>query len=146
MLSWAVVCSLGLFCFILLMCFVLSTSVPVLPFRIEHSSASKLATRHLDVQFQCFLSCSFSTKYHDHCMQFSLHGWILQVEKDRGFTAVHKYDHLLAPNIFMFSSFNAHLNCTICLTQSINVNCLCRKVTVDDFWMCDIIPRCLQVN
>lgn len=44
--------------------------------------------------------------------------------RDMGFTALCKYDHLLGPVYSYSHSFSAHLNCPICLTQSIDVVCL----------------------
>ena len=56
--------------------------------------------------------------------------------RDTGFTALYKYDHLLAPTYLCSPSFSAHLNCPICLTWSINVNCLHLKLTLLAFRMC----------
>lgn len=53
--------------------------------------------------------------------------------RDTGFTALYKYDHLLGPTYLCSHSFSAHLKLPICLTQSINVNCLHLKLTLDGF-------------
>nr|XP_051706705.1 uncharacterized protein LOC127492132 [Oryctolagus cuniculus]XP_051706706.1 uncharacterized protein LOC127492132 [Oryctolagus cuniculus] len=100
----------------------------------DYSSASEIALWKLEVQFQ---ELSSPGLWFQHSISWPLHSIhlarFLQVERDRGFTALHKYDHLLAPTSLCPHSFSARLSCPLCLTQSINVNCPLLKLTLRDF-------------
>lgn len=74
-------------------------------------------------------SRGFSTRYRDHGTQ-PVGKISSSAARDTGFTALYKRGHLLGPTYLCSHSFSAHLNCPICLSQSINVTCLPLKLTL----------------